>query len=111
MKKIIFLLLLTFPNLVMAGETARYQVIEKISDDIEIRQYDNMMLATIATGADEEGNQNFRTLFKFISGENKKEQDISMTTPVFKEKIDNKRTMSFSLKSFYISSSRYLINS
>lgn len=94
-KKIIFLLLLTFPNLVMAGETAKYQVIEKISDDIEVRQYDNMMLATIATGADEEGNQNFRTLFKFISGENKKEQDISMTTPVFKEKIDNKRTMSF----------------
>ena len=79
----------------MAGETAKYEVIEKISDNIEIRQYQNMMLATIATGVDAKGNRNFRSLFKFISGENKKEQKISMTTPVFREKIKDKRVMSF----------------
>ncbi len=95
MKKILILLLLTFPNLAMAGETAQYQVLEKISDNIEIREYNNLMLAKITTAADEEGNQNFRALFNFISGDNKKEQEISMTTPVFRENINNQRTMSF----------------
>jgi hypothetical protein len=94
MKKILFLILLTIPNVAMSYETAKYEVTKVISDKIEIREYKNMVLATISTD-DKSQNNNFRTLFKFISGGNEQEQEISMTTPVFRQNINNKKSMSF----------------
>jgi len=94
MKKILFLMLLTIPNVAMSYETAKYEVTKVISKKIEIREYKNMVLATISTN-EESQNNNFRTLFKFISGGNEQEQEISMTTPVFRQNINNKQSMSF----------------
>jgi hypothetical protein len=53
-----------------------------------------MVLATVSTD-EESQNNNFRTLFKFISGENEKDQEIKMTTPVFQQSTRNKQSMSF----------------
>ena len=78
----------------MSYETAKYEVIKIISDKTEIREYKDLVLATIST-KEESQNNNFRTLFKFISGENEKDQEIKMTTPVFQENIKNQESMSF----------------
>ncbi|MBT4922344.1 MAG: heme-binding protein [Rickettsiales bacterium] len=94
MKKILFLILLIIPNIAMSYETAKYEVAKTISDKIEIREYKNMVLATISTD-EESPNNNFRTLFKFISGGNNQEQEIKMTTPVFQQNVSNKQSMSF----------------
>jgi hypothetical protein len=94
MKKILFLIFLTIPNVAMSYETAKYEVTKAISEKIEIREYKNMVLATISTD-DKSQNNNFRTLFKFISGENEQDQEIKMTTPVFRQNIGNKQSMSF----------------
>jgi hypothetical protein len=101
MKKIIFLIFLIIPNVAMSYETAEYKVIKNISDKIEIREYKDLVLATMSTNEGKSSNNNFRTLFKFISGENKKDQEIKMTTPVFKGNIRNQQSMSFVMpKSF-----------
>ena len=94
MKKILFLIFLTIPNISMSYETARYEVIKTISKKIEIREYKDLVLATISTKEGSESN-NFRTLFKFISGENEQDQKIKMTTPVFQENAQNEKSMSF----------------
>ncbi|MFT6077839.1 MAG: hypothetical protein ACJA02_000964 [Myxococcota bacterium] len=94
MKNIIFLIFLIIPNVAMSYETAKYEIIKTLSDKIEIREYEDLLLMKISA-VDESQNNNFRSLFKFISGENDKDQKIKMTTPVFQENIQNQKTMSF----------------
>jgi hypothetical protein len=98
MKKILFLILLIIPNVAMSYETAKYEVTKVISEKIEIREYKNIVLATISKDKESQNN-NFRTLFKFISGENEQDQEIKMTTPVLQENIKNKKSMSFVMPS------------
>jgi hypothetical protein len=97
MKTLIFLIFLIFPKIAMSYETAQYEVTKVISDKIEIRNYKELVLATKSQNAKGSKNSNFRALFKFISGENKQDQEIKMTTPVFKQNIDSDKTMSFVL--------------
>ena len=88
----------------MSYETAKYEVTKTISDKVEVREYKNMVLATIS--ADEKSqNNNFRTLFKFISGDNKQDQEIKMTTPVFQQNIGNKQSMSFVMPDSFVKDS------
>ncbi len=94
MKKIFLFILLIIPNTAMSYKTAQYKVIQIISEKIEVREYKNLTLATVTANEDSKNN-NFRILFKFISGNNEQNQEIKMTTPVFQEKILNKRSMSF----------------
>lgn len=101
LKKAIFLIFLILPSIAMSSETAKYEVIKKLSDKIEIREYKKLILATVITDEESSRNGSFRTLFKFISGENEKNQEISMTTPVFKENIKNKKSMSFVMPSSF----------
>ena len=49
MKKILFLIFITIPNIAMSYETARYEVVKTISKKIEIREYKDLVLATIST--------------------------------------------------------------
>lgn len=79
----------------MAIEISPYNVVEKISDEVEIRQYKKIILATANIDLDEDGDSAFRSLFKFISGQNDKKQEIKMTAPVFREEIDGNMNMSF----------------
>ena len=80
-------------NPAQAIEEAKYEVLIK-EQDFELRHYKSHILAeTIVTGDFAEvGNEGFRRLFRFISGENRRRQSIAMTAPVDQressEKID-----------------------
>ena len=66
-------------------ESADYTVIES-DDNIEIREYPDLMLAATDSKMDSQGRDgSFMRLFRYISGANKSEQKIAMTTPVFME--------------------------
>ena len=67
----------------MALEEAKYTVIMR-EGSFELRQYDPHIVAeTMVKGDyDKAGNEGFRRLFKYISGENQKKQSIAMTAPV-----------------------------
>jgi hypothetical protein len=83
----------------MAIEKAKYTVLEK-EDDFEIRQYDSQIVAeTFVEGDLEEvGNEGFRRLYAYISGENTKKQSISMTAPVGQEVKSEKVAMTAPVK-------------
>ena len=78
----------------MAIEKAKYTVIEK-EDDFEIRQYDSQIVAETYVAGDLEdvGNEGFRRLYGYISGDNQKKQSISMTAPVGQEAVSEKIAM------------------
>ena len=65
------------------GTVVETVVVEK-EGDYELRQYSPQIVAeTYVTGDfDEVGNEAFRRLFKYISGENKSKASIAMTAPV-----------------------------
>ncbi len=78
-------------KLAMAIEKAKYTVLEK-EDGFEIRQYDPQIVAETFVEGDLEnaGNEGFRRLYDYISGENTEKQSISMTAPV-SQKADSKK--------------------
>jgi hypothetical protein len=61
----------------MAIEEAKYTVLEK-EDDFEIRQYEPQIVAETYVEGDleEVGNERFRCLYGFISGNNKQKLSI-----------------------------------
>jgi effector-binding domain-containing protein len=81
-------------NEVMGVEEARFTVLEK-DKEFELRQYETQIVAeTLVEGNFEEvGNQGFRRLFAYISGNNQKTQSIPMTAPVTQEAGGVKITM------------------
>ncbi len=88
------LFLITTPGEIMANEEAKYTVIQS-DGSFELRQYDAHLVAeTLVEGDfDEAGNEGFRRLFKYISGENQKKQAISMTAPVSQDASSEKIAM------------------
>jgi len=83
----------------MAVEKAKYTVLEK-EEDFEIRQYDPQIVAETFVEGDlkEVGNEGFRRLYAYISGENTKKQSISMTAPVGQEVDSEKIAMTAPVK-------------
>ena len=83
----------------MAIEKAKYTVFEK-KDNFEIRQYDSQIVAETYVDGDLEdvGNEGFRRLYGYISGDNKKKQSISMTVPVGQEAGSEKIAMTAPVK-------------
>ena len=106
MKKLIFhslLLSLTLTSCSLFGisnlENPNYEVALR-DNNIEIRSYNATKLVSTHNQGEftESSNNNFRKLFKYISGNNKSEEKISMTSPVFMNLSDlesNSRQMSF----------------
>jgi len=86
--------LIAFTGEGMAYEEAKYTVIMK-EESFELRQYESHIVAeTIVEGDfDRVGNEGFRRLFKYISGENQKKQAISMTAPVSQDAGSEKIAM------------------
>lgn len=68
-----------------------YTVIET-QDAFEIRQYQSMIVASIQVTGDfeEAGDQAFRPLFKYISGDNSSAETIAMTAPVLLDQAQEK---------------------
>ncbi len=78
----------------MAIEKAKFEMIE--SDlDFEIRKYAPQIVAeTFVEGEfDKVGNEGFRRLYDYISGNNLKQKSISMTAPVTQEGESQKIAM------------------
>jgi DNA gyrase inhibitor GyrI len=66
-------------------ETAQYRVIET-EGAFEIREYPDLTLVATESEMDSQGRDgSFMRLFRYISGENRQDQKIAMTTPVFME--------------------------
>jgi hypothetical protein len=79
----------------MANEEAKYDVV-KSSDVYEIRKYsDRLAIQVVSTS----GNNGFRKLFNYISGNNEKNQKIKMTVPVTVMEKSGNMTMQFYLPS------------
>ena len=86
-----------FYSSAMANEEAKYEVIQK-NEIYEVRKYsDRLAVETF----DSNQNSGFRKLFNYISGNNKINKKISMTTPVTRIKKDGNMTMQFYLPSKY----------
>jgi hypothetical protein len=68
---------------VMAIEEVSYTVLEK-GKDFELRHYEPYIVAETLVEGDfsEVGNEGFRRLFAYISGNNRSRQSIAMTAPV-----------------------------
>ena len=60
-------------------ETIPYEVIKRLNENVEIRQYPKAIGVT-SKGSSENGA--FRLLFNYISGDNTSKSDIAMTSPV-----------------------------
>ena len=81
----------------MANEEAKYEVIQQ-NEIYEVRKYsDRLAVETF----DSNQNSGFRKLFNYISGNNKINKKISMTTPVTRIKKNGNMTMQFYLPSKY----------
>jgi hypothetical protein len=74
-------------------EQANYTVQKKL-DDIEFREYPEILLATVSGMHDD---SSFDILFNYIAGSNRASKKISMTAPV----ISNDRFFTFVLPSSY----------
>ena len=79
----------------MSYEEANYEIVKK-NEVYEIRKYSNRL--AIETNISNEGNS-FRKLFNYISGNNTKNEEIKMTTPVTQVEKKGNMTMQFYLPS------------
>ena len=79
----------------MAYEEANYEVVKK-NEIYEIRKYSDRL--AIETEISNEGSS-FRKLFNYISGDNKNNEEIKMTTPVTQIEKKGSMTMQFYLPS------------
>lgn len=78
------LALLLSPVLVHAIEEPAYEVLQKINDDIEVRQYAPYVVAEVLIEADADaaGNLAFPILAGYIFGKNVSKKEFAMTAPV-----------------------------
>jgi hypothetical protein len=78
----------------MAVEEAKYTVLER-EGDFELRQYEPQIVAETLVEGDfkDVGNEGFRRLFDYISGKNRKRQNIPMTAPVSQKSAAEKIPM------------------
>ena len=80
---------------IMASEEAKYEIV-KSTDIYEIRKYsDRLAVQVISTT----GDNSFRKLYNYISGNNEKKQEIKMTIPVTQTEKFGNMTMQFYLPS------------
>ena len=77
----------------MAYEEANYQVV-KTNELYEIRKYSDRLAVETSTSNQ---NSGFRKLFNYISGDNQKNEEIKMTTPVTEIERKGNMTMQFYL--------------
>ena len=77
----------------MANEEAKYDIV-KSNNTYEIRKYSDRLAVQVASTS---GNNGFRKLFNYISGNNKTNEEIKMTTPVTRVEKNGNMTMQFYL--------------
>lgn len=98
------LLAILLPSCAATTEKPDYEVLEK-DGKCELRQYADIPVASAPMAGMNQRNDSFRTLFRYISGDNAQQEKISMTSPVFMESSPkdkaaaNSGTMSFMIPS------------
>ena len=99
MKKILFLIFYIIVNFTyssaMSAEEAKFDII-KSNEIYEIRKYSNRIAVEVVM---KNQNNSFRKLFNYISGNNKNNEEIKMTTPVTQIEKEGNLTMQFYLPS------------
>ncbi len=95
---------------VVGIEKPQYTVQEK-QNGFEIRLYESQVIAETLVEADfkEAGNVAFGRLFKYISGENRTQQDIPMTAPVSQAETSEKIPMTAPV-SMHQAAGRYAVS-
>ena len=81
-------------------ETIKYQVIQR-DGACEIREYDNILLASTKTRINTSMDTGFGNVFRYITGNNKAGKKISMTTPVVSYEEDDQLVTGFYVPSIY----------
>lgn len=81
-------------------ETIPYEVIEK-EKNIEIRLYQNVLLASTKTPKNKYLDSGFNNVFNYISGQNESQSKISMTTPVVTYQEEDETVTGFYVPSKY----------
>lgn len=78
------LILFVFPMTSQATEEPDYKVVQKLEDNIEVREYATYAVAEVVVSgpAAEAGNLAFPILAGYIFGKNKGEHKLAMTAPV-----------------------------
>ena len=76
------------------AEETKYTVISQ-AKNFELRDYPSQIVAEteVEASIEDAGNKAFRRLFNYISGENKSQEKISMTSPVTQEASSEKIAM------------------
>jgi len=97
MKSLFGVLALTLTIIEAAAVDELPYKVQATIGDIELRQYASHVLATTGVEAtfSEAGNKAFRSLFRFISGDNSSEEKIAMTSPVLQAKTSRGWDISF----------------
>lgn len=75
------------------AKTLSYAVVKSL-DSYEIRKYQPFFIVSVETDK-MIGSEGFRRLFNYISGENKKSQEIPMTAPVLNKISKKNSSMAF----------------
>lgn len=78
----------------MAVEEAKYNLLREESG-LELREYESHILAetTVDGEFEDAGSKAFGLLFRYISGNNKQQQKVTMTSPVGQEPLSQKIEM------------------
>jgi len=87
----IYILSLIVVSNVMAADEVKYTMVSK-SKLYEIRKYSDRLVIETETS---DKNSGFKKVFKYISGDNKDQQEIKMTTPITQTEKNGNMTMQF----------------
>ena len=95
-----FLIWLAFSTLVMSQkyESQSYEVVKNFGD-IELRYYPPAVMAEVQSTNN--SNNNFSDLFRYITGNNARNEEIAMTTPVHMQSMGDSNRMAFVLPKKY----------
>jgi len=85
-------------------ETIKYRVIST-EKNIELREYDEILLASTKSYLNSKRDSGFNNVFNYISGENDQRKKISMTTPVVSYEDEGELVTGFYVPSKYDQSS------
>lgn len=79
-------------------ESQSYEVVKNMGD-IELRYYPPAVMAEVQSTNN--SNNNFSDLFRYITGNNVRNEEIAMTTPVHMQSDENSNRMAFVLPKKY----------